>query len=323
MKPFFIILIICAAPFFAVAQGGPGELNLTATGTSRLDYIERQAKRFQRDISGFNTDQLAMIKYFESELRKGGLPGDLKAIAFIESYLNIRAVSHAGASGPWQIMPATGREVGLVIADGVDERYDVYKSTRAAISILRGHYRTYSDWYLVLAAYNAGAGRVNNAIRKAGSRNIWNLEPYLPEETNLYVKKFIAAAMAWNGKTIPDDAVMRTAAGSAPAQIVAAPAEAPKVVTLNSVISSKEYTKGTSGQLATEEVSAGYRLDVIAKMLDLPEKKVREWNRHFEKEMAKKGVAKLVLPKDKMIDFLFNKSEIIQESLQQSLTESM
>ncbi len=124
-----------------------------------------------------------------------GLPLDLTYLAMIESGFNPRAVSHAGAVGPWQFMEATGRVYGLNNDWWKDERRDFVKSTRAAATYLRElHQRFDGDWYLAAAAYNAGGGRVNRAIRAAGSRDFWEISRggHLPAETRNYLPKLLA-----------------------------------------------------------------------------------------------------------------------------------
>lgn len=122
-----------------------------------------------------------------------GLPVELKYLAVIESKLRPGATSHAGAAGIWQLMPVTARTLGLKVAGKVDERRHLYKSTVAAAKYLKSLYATYGDWLLVLAAYNAGPGNVNKAIKKSGSRNFWVLQNFLPGETRNHVKRYIGA----------------------------------------------------------------------------------------------------------------------------------
>ena len=98
----------------------------------------------------------------DAVLVKHGLPKELKYLAVIESQLKSNARSWAGAVGPWQFMPATGRIMGLKVNRRVDERRDIYKSTHAASRYLTSLYSLYGDWLLVIAAYNGGPGKVNS-----------------------------------------------------------------------------------------------------------------------------------------------------------------
>jgi membrane-bound lytic murein transglycosylase D len=133
---------------------------------------------------------------FEEKLDAYDLPLELKHLAVIESALNPTATSRAGARGLWQFMYATGKMYDLEITSYVDERCDPYKSTEAACQFLQHLYSIYGDWQICLAAYNAGPGNINKAIRRAGGgkKTYWEIRPYLPRETQAYVPAFIAAA---------------------------------------------------------------------------------------------------------------------------------
>lgn len=126
-----------------------------------------------------------------------GLPLDLTYLAMIESGFNNRAVSSARATGPWQFMESTGRMYGLGNDYWHDERRDPFKATRAAARHLGDLYRRYDDWYLAMAAYNAGAGKVDRAIRNSGSRDFWTISHgrHLAKETKHYLPKMMAAML--------------------------------------------------------------------------------------------------------------------------------
>jgi membrane-bound lytic murein transglycosylase D len=128
----------------------------------------------------------------EQRIKDKNLPEELKYIPIIESSLKPYAKSKVGAAGLWQFMYNTGRMMGLKITSVVDERNDPIKSTYAALDYLEMLYDQFDDWTLAIAAYNCGPGNVRKAIRKADSRNFWEIIPYLPKETRRYVPKFIA-----------------------------------------------------------------------------------------------------------------------------------
>jgi membrane-bound lytic murein transglycosylase D len=96
-------------------------------------------------------------------------------------------------------MPETAKILGLKVTARADERKNYTKSTRAAAKYLRDLHNEFGDWLLVIAAYNGGEGSVYAAIRESGSRNYWVLQPFLPLETRLYVKKFIATCYYFEG----------------------------------------------------------------------------------------------------------------------------
>lgn len=136
---------------------------------------------------------------FEEALDKYDMPLEIKYLAVVESALNPRAGSHAGAKGLWQFMYATGKSYNLNVNTLVDDRFDPIKSTDAACRHLTDLYNKYGDWFLALAAYNSGAGNVNKAIRRAGGlKNYWAVWPFLPRETRGYVPAFIAVNYVMN-----------------------------------------------------------------------------------------------------------------------------
>ncbi|PLX87480.1 MAG: lytic transglycosylase [Desulfuromonas sp.] len=127
-----------------------------------------------------------------------GVPLDLAYLAMIESGFNERAYSWAHAVGPWQFIESTGAMYGLRNDWWCDERRDIEKATFAAARFLKDLNRRFDgDWYLAAAAYNAGGGKINKAIRERGSRDFWALTEgrVLQEETKNYLPKLIAALM--------------------------------------------------------------------------------------------------------------------------------
>ncbi|RLD75138.1 MAG: lytic transglycosylase [Bacteroidetes bacterium] len=160
-------------------------------------YIEVYTKRRSAPVLIGLTDYY--FPMIEEILDKYDLPMELKYLPIIESALNPRAVSRAGATGLWQFMYGTGRMFHLEINSFVDERRDPVKATYAAAQFLSHLYAMYDDWTLVIAAYNCGPGNVNKAIRRAkGKRDYWDIYPYLPRETRGYVPAFIGAAYMMN-----------------------------------------------------------------------------------------------------------------------------
>ncbi|CCH49206.1 LysM peptidoglycan-binding domain-containing protein [Pseudodesulfovibrio piezophilus] len=141
------------------------------------------------------------LPYVRRVFTKYGLPQDLVLLPFVESGYNVRAYSWAGAGGMWQFMRGTGRLYDLKSDWWIDERRDPYKSTDAAARHLRDLYDRFGDWYLALAAYNAGEGKISRALKQANCNDFFELTQRnrklsrrvrLKTETRHYVPKFIA-----------------------------------------------------------------------------------------------------------------------------------
>jgi len=159
------------------------------------DYIRKQGKELEA-MKGWAQPYFRMM---DGILPAYGIPKEMKYLSVIESHLKPTLVSWAGAVGPWQFMPETGRRMGLAVSSGYDERTNYYKSTHAAAKYMKELYSQLGDWMLVVAAYNCGPARVFSAIRKSGSRSFWDLQNYLPLESRNHVKKFIGTHYIMEG----------------------------------------------------------------------------------------------------------------------------
>ncbi len=135
---------------------------------------------------------------FESQLDKFHLPLEFKYLAIVESALKPHARSRSAATGLWQFMYTTGKIYNLNVTSYLDERSDPLKSTVAACEYFTFLYKMFNDWELVLAAYNGGPGYVSRAMRKSGAKDYWSVRPYLRQETQNYVPKFIAVNYIMN-----------------------------------------------------------------------------------------------------------------------------
>lgn len=183
--------------------------NLSITELSAAPRIElsKQVAGFVNDYIHVNDFYLDKIKaksapfftVIDTVLSHYNLPVELKYLAVIESNLDNKIVSGAGAAGLWQLMPSAARSFGLKVSGKNDERRNTYKSTVAAAKCLIYLHNIFDDWLLTLAAYNSGPARVLSAIKKSGSRNYWVLQNYLPLETRKHVKKFIAIHYYFEG----------------------------------------------------------------------------------------------------------------------------
>lgn len=161
-------------------------------------YIETYVSRRRNLVETMLGMSLYYMPIFEQALEKEQLPLELKYLPVIESALNPNAVSRVGATGLWQFMLATGKNMGLEVNTMVDERRDPIRASEAAAKYLKQLFSIYNDWSLAIAAYNCGPGNINKALRRAGdsAKDFWAIYNYLPRETRGYVPAFIAATYA-------------------------------------------------------------------------------------------------------------------------------
>ena len=158
-------------------------------------------ERMDRELITFtysHTNSTLMLKRAERIfsqivpiLQKQGVPEDLKYLMAIESNLDPKAYSTAGAAGLWQFMKATGRSYGLEVGDEVDERYHLEKATVAACKYLKEAYAKYGDWMTVAASYNAGQGGISKRIEAQRQKKAMDL--FLATETSRYMFRILTA----------------------------------------------------------------------------------------------------------------------------------
>lgn len=252
--------------------------------------IEYYAGRRKAQVSYMLGEGKYYFPIFEEALDREGLPLELKYLPVIESALNPTARSRVGASGLWQFMAATGKMYDLEINSLVDERFDPHKSTDAAVKYLKSLYSKYSDWNLVIAAYNCGPGNVDKAIRRSGGlTDYWSIYPFLPRETRGYVPIFIAATYIMN---YYQEHGIDPSVGTKP-------------VSMDSVIINKNL-----------------HFQQISEVLNIPIDDIRRYNPQFKNDLIPgeyKGYS-LNLPMDKLTAFIDKEESIFAYKPDQFLT---
>ena len=142
----------------------------------------------------FADEKVPLNKFYvkealEREMTVNNIPDDFKYLAVAESGLS-QIVSPAGATGIWQIMKHTGRELGLEINADIDQRYDVELATEAACKYLNKAYEKYGNWTLVAASYNAGTNKISKELERQQQDNYYDM--IFGEETGRYVYRILA-----------------------------------------------------------------------------------------------------------------------------------
>lgn len=174
----------------------------TISSEFKLDH-QAQSARVQAEIRKLLADQDSFyqilkaaapyIYYIHQQIQARGLPAELALIPFVESEFNPNDKSKKGATGLWQLMSGTAHELGVKVKEGYDGRRNVVASTKAALAYFKDLGVFFNgNWYLAIAAYNCGQGKIQSAMRRSGSKSYWNLS--LPLETKLYVPKLLAVA---------------------------------------------------------------------------------------------------------------------------------
>jgi membrane-bound lytic murein transglycosylase D len=262
---------------------------------------------YQREFIRSDKEKLTNMKswgapYFariEKILADHNMPKQLEYLAVIESELKHSATSRVGAKGYWQFMPGTARLYGLTVNSRRDDRTDLDKSTRAAARYLQDMYDELHDWLLVIAAYDGGTVRIHSAIRKAGSRDFFDIQYYLPAECRNHVKRFIATNFFME-------------------EVPAAPNLLPGGTQELSSALTEEDLENTEVQTITGHFTA----NVIARHLSIPLPEFVRLNPNFDAQLAgAEECYNLRLPKDKMTLFNEEKKAILNESVRALLNE--
>ncbi len=168
---------------------------LSAIDNKRIHNQQDWFLRHKKTIEKISERAIPFLYFITEEVNKRKMPGEIALLPIIESSFKTNAYSRMKAAGLWQFVPATGRHFGLKQNWWYDGRRDVYQSTLAALTYLEQLHKYYKgDWLLALAAYNAGAGTINRAIRKNIKKgkpiDYWSLP--LPRETARYIPKLLA-----------------------------------------------------------------------------------------------------------------------------------
>ena len=245
------------------------------------DLIERVSSKEQRwyYFKAMNDANL-YIPVVKNILAQNAIPKEFLYLAMAESNFSNIALSNRAASGLWQFMPATAKHYELKINDYVDERRDIFKSTEAASTYLKALHKRFGKWYLAAIAYNCGGGRLNRAIREAGTDDLATLldpeKKYIPRESRFYIRKILSFAMVGY-----DEGYM--------------------------LDSEYEHllNRASAVSVATIKVSGGESLNRISKIIDIELEELKKLNRHLKYDFVppySKGY-ELYIPYDRLYDF--------------------
>lgn len=255
-------------------------------------YIELYAIKKRNLMSKILGSSQLYYPMFEQIFDKYNIPLELKNLAVIESALSPLARSRAGASGLWQFMYPTGKLYGLNVTSYIDERSDPYKATIAAAEYLQDLYKMFNDWQMVLAAYNAGPGTINRAIRRSGGKKTyWEIRPFLPLETQAYVPAFIAANYVMN--YYPEHNIY------------------------------PDIPRKTYFELDTVIIKEPLSFTQLASVLEVSVEEIQYFNPIYKKQIIPAGGNVLTMPKSVIGKFVTNEEEIYAMLRKQSEEQKM
>lgn len=153
---------------------------------SKRNYTARLFNRFKK-----------WEEYITLTMKAENVPSEIGLLCLIESGCTATARSNKGATGMWQFMPATAREMGLIVNDYSDQRNDPIASTKAAAKYLKKCHNTLGNWTMTLASYNCGIGRTENLMKRHKTKNWAELKSSFPMETQQYIPALQAIHYVW------------------------------------------------------------------------------------------------------------------------------
>ncbi|MEO7210874.1 MAG: lytic transglycosylase domain-containing protein [Chitinophagaceae bacterium] len=284
-------------------------VNLTdvhvALNAQSISFVNAYIKREKTDLTKMQDWARPYFALYDKILTENGIPVQMKYLSVIESSLQPKLLSWAGAKGPWQLMPDEAKRFGLIGKNGKDGRTDFTQSTVAASKLMNELYDEFGNWLLVVAAYNAGEGRVRKAIERAGSKDFWDLQYYLPTETRNHVKKFIATQYFFEGS------------GGYTTMTVS---EINNFTDRQELLAQKENLKQDG--MVSIPVEGKYLASVIASNIDMDLTAFNKLNPAFTGTMKSGKQYMLNLPEEKATIFQARKQVILRESVANMLSNT-
>jgi len=264
-----------------------------------ISFVEEYIRKQGKSLEKMKVWGKPYFDLYDQILFNYGIPKEMKYLSVIESHLGAGGTSWAGAVGPWQLMPGVAKEYGLNVGGYWDQRTDYFKSTHVAARIMKKLYAEFDDWLLVVAAYNCGNGCVRSAIRRAKSKDFWQLQYFLPEETRNHVKKFIATHLIFEG------------AGGFTTMTAAEVAQA-KTQNKNTPLTLSAAELAGSALI---EVSGRFNALVVANELQINIQQFNAWNPGFDKALAAGEKYAMRISKEKEAIFLAKKNQLLLASV--------
>jgi membrane-bound lytic murein transglycosylase D len=284
---------------FANDKFNPNQPYLSQLSPKAVPFVQDYIRKQGKELTKMKEWGRPYLDLYDNILTQYGVPKEMKYLSVIESHLRSGLVSWAGAVGPWQIMDYEAKRLGLRVGK-IDDRTDYTKSTQAAAKLMKELYNQFGDWLLVVAAYNGGAGRIRQAIRLSGSRNFWDLQYYLREETRSHVKKFIGTHYLFEGSGGVTTMIKQEASDF----------KANEAEKINQPLSETELNT-----TSVIPIKGRYNSRIVIKFLEMDLLQFSKWNPVFDKTLSSGQPYNLRLQIDKLPLFEAKKQEILSESI--------
>lgn len=301
LAPILLVLCLMAAEGFTAEEKTPAQKPyLVQFSTPRSLSLCNERVPLERDDVWERLDREMLLalgkeaqvilwlkrsrRYFpflEEQLRQSQLPDDLKYVVVAESDFYPEAISPKGAAGFWQFIRDTGRRLGLITEDRVDERYSLPKSTGAALEYLTALNERFGKWTLALAAYNCGEARVERELAEQGVRDYVDLD--LPQETEQYLFRIFAIKIilsnpAQYGFTLPESEYYR------PLDVKAVAVTLPQPVHIRVIAEAAQTTFKNIRDLNPE--LRGYYVPEGSRKLRIPGRGAEKFSERLKEQLA-------------------------------------
>jgi len=300
----------------------------------RLKYSK---KRYTQKLNNAHL----FIPKIKKVLRENEIPSAFLYLVMAESNFILNASSHKSAKGLWQFMKPTANHYGLHTDEFIDERMDIVKSTKAAVTYLKKLHSMFDKWYLAAVAYNCGEGRVIEGLtratidmycedvgykvcRKEKRINVFRqtIKDYQAKRVKFYkINKIYRKVKKWKYK--PDIDKLLVVQKGVRRQYL--PEESRgyirKIIALammnNSDFLIKDenthlLNRGISDPIANIEVKGGILLRNVAEVIGVNKNKLKELNQHIKRDMLPldKKIYTLYIPYSKLSRYNANKHNL-------------
>ena len=139
-------------------------------------YIEKMAWDEKKETQKLLENFFPNKSFFEEEFSKAGLPQEFCYLPLMLQKIQQENGGAFYSAGVWNLPLLIAIKYGLTVDEKIDERYDLEKSTTAAVSYLLDIEKQQKNHWEVIIAYSNSLSALEAAkIRTDNSNDIWSL----------------------------------------------------------------------------------------------------------------------------------------------------